>query len=197
MRNQEHPGLQSAILVDEMNIMGQLHRIGVKGINPWNAFYEALQRYIGYPAEKHFYCANVPESTHPERHSKRAGFFRALTNKDINVHEGFTVLDTKRNFVEKGVDVMLAMDLSQFALEGTKDIIVCSGDTDLVPAIQRAQFYGSRVHVVVSENIPAALITECADVVIRLEDVLQWIPKRHIVLEHRTKQNFFKESVAI
>lgn len=187
----------SAILVDEMNVIGQLHRIGVKGINPWNAFYEALQGYIGYPAEKHFYGANVPESTHPERHNKRAGFFRALSNKDINVHEGFTVFDTNNKFIEKGVDVMLAMDLSLFALNGTKDIIVCSGDSDLVPAIERAQSYGARIHVVVSENIPAAQIIECADVVIRLEDVLRWIPTRCIVKGHQTKQNFFKESVAI
>lgn len=197
MSNYETKNIRSAILVDEMNVMGQLHRIGVQGINPWNAFYEALQNYLGYPAEKHFYCANVPILTHPERHTKRAGFFKALSKRDINIHEGFTVVNSDKQFIEKGVDVMLAMDLSLFALDGTKDIIVCSGDTDLVPAIERAQFYGSRVHVVVSENIPAAIITEIADVVIRLEDVLSWIPPHKILRKNQTKPNFFKESVAI
>lgn len=197
MRNQHQVMTRSAILVDEMNIMGQLHRIGVQGINPWNAFYESLQRYIGYPSEKHLYGANVPELTHPERHTKRAGFFRALGRDDIQVHEGFTVVSDGNKFIEKGVDVMLAMDLAIFAMDGTQDIIVCSGDSDLVPAIKRAQMYGARVHVVVSKNIPAAMITEIADVVIRLEDVLSWIEPQHILWQDRSKTNFFKESVAI
>lgn len=188
--------MRAAILVDEMNVMGQLHSIGVKGINPWNAFYEALQQYIGYPAEKHFYGANVPELTHPERFSKRTGFFRALKRDDIQVHEGFTVLDSQQRLIEKGVDVLLAVDLSLFALDGVKDIIVCSADGDIAPAIERAQFYGSRVHVVVSSNVPAAHVISVADNIIRLEDVLSWIPSRHVLRSNHKKPNNFKERVA-
>lgn len=197
MSNYEKEQSALAILVDEMNVVGQLHRIGIQGIKPWNVFYEAIQQRIGLTGKKHFYGANVPRITHPDRHKKRKGFFQALSKHDILVHEGFTVLDSNNQLTEKGVDVMLAMDLSLFALDGYKDIVVCSGDTDLVPAIERAQFYGARVHVVVSENIPAAMITERADTVIRLEDILMSIPPQHILPMERKKPNFFKESVAI
>lgn len=198
MNVQKEEVVKSAILVDEMNVIGQLHRIGVQGINPWNAFYVALQNYIDCSSQKHFYGANVPELTHPERHLKRVRFFHALKAKDIHVHEGFTVANTHgTSFIEKGVDVMLALDMVLLALGGAKDIIVCSGDTDLVPAIRRAQLFGARVHVVVSKNIPAAMITEVADVVIPLEKVLSWIDPERILLKNQTKSNFFTERVAI
>lgn len=182
----------SAILVDEMNVIGQLHRIGIEGIQPWSAFYKAIQDFIGFPTENHFYCSNVPELMNT-RYQKRGRFFRALERDGILVHEGFSVLDSKEKLVEKGVDVMLGMDISLFALDGVKDIIVCSGDSDLVPAIERAKFYGSRVHVVVSKNIPATRIIDAADVIIRLEDVLKYIPLHSIVKSSIKKQNFIKE----
>lgn len=185
----------TAILVDEMNIMHQLHRIGIQGINPWDTFYLTLQTYLGHQAEKHFYGANVPEETFPERFLKRTRFFNALERKRIMVHQGHTVLNSNGKMIEKGVDVLLAMDLSALALKGCQDIVVCTGDSDMVPAIQRAQLHGARVHVVVSENIPAALITEVADEVIPLEDVIKRIPKSHVLLRG-LPQNLFKESVA-
>lgn len=186
---------RTAILVDEMNVMHQLHRIGIQGINPWDKFYCALQSYLGHQSEKHFYGANVPEETFPERFLKRTRFFNALERKRIAVHQGHTILDTNGRMIEKGVDVLLAMDLSTLALKGYQDIVVCTGDSDMVPAIQRAQLHGAKVHVVVSFNTPAALITEVADEVIRLEDVIKQIPKRHVLLRE-LPQNLFKESVA-
>ncbi|MER2005869.1 MAG: NYN domain-containing protein [Psychrobacillus sp.] len=183
---------KSAILVDEMNVIGQLHRIGIEGIQPWSAFYKGIQDLIGFPTENHFYCSNVPEHMNT-RFQRRGRFFHALKRDGIEVHEGFSVLDSQEKLVEKGVDVMLGMDISLFALDGVKDIIVCSGDSDLVPAIERAKFYGSRIHVVVSKNIPAAHIIDAADVIIRLEDVLKYIPSHSIVKSSIRKQNFIKE----
>ena len=183
---------KSAILVDEMNVIGQLHRIGIEGIQPWSAFYKGIQDLIGFPTENHFYCSNVPELMNT-RFQRRGRFFHALRRDGIEVHEGFSVLDSREKLVEKGVDVMLGMDISLFALDGVKDIIVCSGDSDLVPAIERAKFYGSRIHVVVSKNIPAAHIIDAADVIIRLEDVLKYIPSHNIVKSSIKKQNFIKE----
>jgi uncharacterized LabA/DUF88 family protein len=173
--------MKSAILVDEMNVMVQLHRLGIKGIKPWTAFYDATQRNLNMPTEYHLYGANVPAKIHPERHRLRSGFFRALKRDGITVHEGFSVLDRKSNLVEKGVDVLLSLDLSGFALEGYKDIVVASADGDLVPAIERAQRYGSRVHVLVSKHVPAAHITQAADSVIHLEDIVKCISPKHIV----------------
>lgn len=186
---------RTAILVDEMNVMHQLHRIGIQGINPWDTFYCALQTYLGHQSEKHFYGANVPEETYPDRYLKRTRFFKALERSRISVHQGHTVLGTNGQMIEKGVDVLLAIDLSAFAFEGYQDIVICTGDSDMVPAIQRAQLHGAKVHVVVSENIPAALITEVADEVIRLEDIIKQIPKSNVLIRE-LPQNLFKESVA-
>jgi len=178
--------LATAIMVDEMNVIGQLHRIGIKGINPWNAYYEAIQQYFGLEGEKHFYCSNVPEETYPKQFMKRLGFFNALRNLNIDVHEGFVVKDHQGKLVRKAVDVLLGMDITLLAMSGMKDIIICSGDSGLVPAIKRAQSYGTHVHVVVSKKTPAANIVDVADSVVSLEEILQEIPKQMII--RKTKE---------
>lgn len=181
--------MKAAILVDEMNIIGQLHRIGVQGINPWVTFYQAIEEYLRLPTDFHMYCANVPEDTHPEQHQKRKGFFQALEKVEIQVHQGFTVATKDESLLEKGVDTLLSLDLSNFALDGYKDIVVCSGDGDLVPAIEQAQLYGSRVHVVVSKAIPAKHVVQVADNILPLEDVLNWLSPKHVKLKKHMKES--------
>ncbi|MEX3625040.1 NYN domain-containing protein [Viridibacillus arvi] len=188
----------AAILVDEMNVIGQLHRKGIKGIRPWNIFYQEIQRHLGIRAEKHFYCSNVPKEQFPERFVKRLGFFNDLRRSEISVHEGFVVTNARKQLIEKGVDVLLAMDLSQFAMEGVQDIVICTGDGDLVPAIKRAQTYGARIHVVVSKFIPAANIVDVADTVISLETILARIPEHKIMkLQNNREAKIHVETVLV
>jgi len=170
---------KTAILVDEMNMIQQLHRLGIHGFNPWNAFYQALQRWIGdKKGVKAFYCANVPKED--AEHEKRNNFFEGLINHNIKVSVGTVVYDANSKRIAKGVDVALALDIVEHARSGVQDIFICTGDADVVPAIIRAQELGSRVHVVVSRAIPAKNITLAADSVVRLEDILETMPPHRI-----------------
>lgn len=172
---------KTAILVDEMNVIQQLRRLGIHGFNPWNAFYEALQRWNGdKKGIKAFYCANVPKEE--AEHDKRQRFFNVLQNHNINVSVGTVVYGTNSRRIAKGVDVSLALDIVEHARNGVQDIFVCTGDADVVPAIIRAQEIGSRVHVVVSRAIPAKNVSLAADSVVRLEDVLETMAPHRIKL---------------
>ena len=51
---------------------------------------------------------------------------------------------------EKGIDVAIALDIARLAMEGAYDVaILCSGDTDLIPAVEQVQDgdYGCKVEV--------------------------------------------------
>lgn len=74
----------------------------------------------------------------------------------------------------------LGLDLFEFSLNDYDLLFVFSGDSDLVPAIQRAKLR-SKVVAVVSRKQPARRFKEMADGILYLEDVIDLIPAKHIV----------------
>lgn len=161
------------ILVDEMNIMYQLHRMNVRGFAHWSTFYQTIESMIGNPCVAHFFCANVMKTPEMEQvHQKRADFFNALRESSIQVHEGFSVLNANKRNLEKGVDVLLAMEIYKASLAGVRDIFLCSADSGLYPAIKEAQSNGSRVHLIISDYASAKEIESIVDSTISLESVL-------------------------
>jgi uncharacterized LabA/DUF88 family protein len=66
---------------------------------------------------------------------------------------------------EKGIDVMLAIDLVRLAAEDGYDVAtVLSGDSDLAPAIDMARgFYGKVVYVALPGKVDAYHILQAAD----------------------------------
>lgn len=188
-----------AILVDEMNAIIQLHQLGIEGIKPWNKFYETIEKHFtnsNSPAEYHFYGANVPENLYPQRYKLREGFFRALMRDGITVHKGFAVLDHSKKLVEKGVDVLLSLDLLDLSLEGFDEIFVFSADSDIIPAIHRARSNGAVVKAIINFEVPAGKMIGAVDEVIRLKDVLRFIPSEYLPRREKTNKNqIFKECV--
>lgn len=158
------------VLVDEMSVVHQLHQINVKGFRYWSDFYKQLKNLFGSPCEAHFFCANVP--VHDNRYEKRAAFLNDLKTNNINVQEGIVVKDSRRMIVEKGVDMKLGLQLYKSALMGVKDIVVCTADSDIFPAIEQAQELGSRVHLVKSDYASCKKLEGLVDSVISLEKLL-------------------------
>jgi uncharacterized LabA/DUF88 family protein len=71
------------------------------------------------------------------RHQQQ--LFAELGKQKIHVVRGY-LLDYEGRFMEKGVDVRLAIDIVTMAYEKQYDTaFVVSSDTDLIPAIQKAQ----------------------------------------------------------
>lgn len=177
--------MKAAILVDEINAMIQLHNIGIHGIRPWAEFYRAIhqllmndfgQAEVGY----HLYGSLPPRDVAGTKYFDRKRFFQALEQDGIQVHEGFCIPDRSGNLMEKGVDMSIGLDLFEFSLNEFDLLFVFSGDSDLVPAIQRAK-QRSKVVAVVSQSQPARLFKEMADGILYLEDVIDLIQDKHII----------------
>lgn len=159
------------IIVDEMNIVHQLHKINIHGVS-WTSFYKTISSLTNSSIVPYFACANV-ERNDKDFHANRLSFFNALRNRGVNVLEGLAVKSTKNSRIEKGVDVLVALQIYKEALKGARDIIVCSADSDLVPAVKEAQDLGVRVHVIMSDYTPGCELSTIADRVISLESIVQ------------------------
>jgi|SRR5689334_16855263 len=75
---------------------------------------------------------------------------------------------------EKGVDVQIAVDLLVAAYENLCDrIYLVSSDTDLIPAIQKAQEKGKTViYVGFSHQVSKALVASCKETQTLTKDIL-------------------------
>ncbi|WP_145949608.1 NYN domain-containing protein [Paenibacillus sp. Y412MC10] len=176
--------ITAAVLVDEINAMGQLHDMGIEGIRPWRAFYDRLTQILELEYGKidisfHFYGAIPPKERDERAHKNRTNFFRALERDGINVHRGMC-LPSGNIWQEKGVDVMIALDLVEKARQNTDIIFLLSGDCDLIPAMERAR-RSCKVVSIISEKQPARLVKENSDGVVTLESIVGLIEKEHIV----------------
>lgn len=88
------------------------------------------------------------------------------------------LMKTGNKYHEKGVDVQLAVDLLVAAYENIADyIILVSSDTDLLPAIHKAQELGKTVEYVgFSHQKSIALVAECKESrLLKLEDLEKFL----------------------
>lgn len=177
--------MKAAILVDEINGVSQLHNLGVEGVRPWKIFYEAIHSvlkrdYGDCHVAYHFYGAIPPKHVDLERFYLRTRFFTALEKDGIQIHKGFCQ-SFEGGLQEKGVDVMVALDLYQMSLNQYDLLFIFSADGDICPAVQRAQANGSKVVAILSERQPASLMKKLVDGVVPLEAVLDLIDDKYLV----------------
>ena len=173
---------KTAILVDEMSVMHQLHKIGVKGINPWTTFYETVKEYWTDQEDVTFlfFGNNIPIEVDPQRYGKRKRFFDALNQNGILVQHGFTVLDSRKQLVSKGIDVLMSMHMMELSAAGYDELIVATASSNIVPVIERVRATGTHVRAIVSESAPARKLVSAVDSVLSLEEVLSYLPTKHI-----------------
>ena len=89
--------------------------------------------------------------------------------------------------VEKGVDIVIAVDLLRFAHSHVYDMaIIVSGDSDFVPAVEAVQDLGKHVEMACSHSGRSDLLRKTRDRIIEItEDLLAdcWLDgKRHAYL---------------
>lgn len=88
------------------------------------------------------------------------------------------LLNTKGVYHEKGVDVQIAVDMLEAAYENTCDrIALVSSDTDLAPAIKKAQQRGKTVEYIGFSYQPSvAMVRFCSESrLLTKEDVQQFV----------------------
>ncbi len=115
-----------------------------------------------------YYIASLPQGSSPRemrRYSAQQRFFNYIQfHRKGMLRLGRFQRDRSGALREKGVDVLLAVDLVRLAAENLYDVaILLSGDGDLVPAIQTVQqIYRKRVEVALP-RIPAYHVRQVAD----------------------------------
>lgn len=88
------------------------------------------------------------------------------------------LLKNDGKFHEKGVDIQIAVDLLVVAYEDSADrIILVSSDTDLIPAIRKAQEKEKIVEYLgFSHQKSIALVSECTESrLLKLDDIEQFL----------------------
>ncbi|WP_102348465.1 NYN domain-containing protein [Bacillus sp. Marseille-P3661] len=172
-----------AILMDENNIMNQLHNLGIHGLERTKDLFSGIVKYVNLDpqfTEYHIFGGIPNFADDPERSRKRYRFFESLRYDGIQTHLGYCVKLPNGKFKEKEVDMLYG--LTMVDLSHKVDLIVSlSADGDTRMPIRIAKQNGAQVYAVLSSQAPASTVREEADRVIHLENVLGKIPDHKII----------------
>ncbi len=107
------------------------------------------------------------------KHANQQRLFAQLKKHHFTYSLGY-LLKSDGKLHEKGVDVQIAVDILVAAYENLCDrIYLVSSDTDLIPAIQKAQEKGkSVIYVGFSHQVSKALVSSCKETQTLTEDTL-------------------------
>ncbi len=119
--------------------------------------------YIGY------YIGVVRDTKRTQNHQKarelvqnQQKLFEQLRHQKIEIVKGY-LLERDGRFYEKGVDVRLAVDIVSMAFDKKYDTaLVISSDTDMIPAMQKAQSYKRVIVHVGFEHQPSLALIRYA-----------------------------------
>ncbi len=193
-----------AIYIDGSNLYHKLRNVTSESLNltsfDYGKFCEFLSPSNKKISFKGYYVgairAEVSDKKGQKLRSNQQRLFSNLLKQQFIIKKGF-MLHSNGSFHEKGVDVQLAVDILAGAYEDLYDIaLIISSDTDLIPAIKKAQKLGKHIEYVGFGYKPSyALINQCSDTrLLTNNDILKFIeneaefkskPKRK-VKNHRT-----------
>lgn len=157
---------KSIVLIDGSNFYFKLKSLGL--INQLAFNYHDFAKFIVGKSEllsATYYVGKVrADATKKSQklHKNQQRLLAQLRKHGYSYKLGY-LLKTDGSYHEKGVDVQLAVDLLAAAYENVVDrIILISSDTDLIPAIRKAQSMGKIVeHIGFHHQKSIALATEC------------------------------------
>lgn len=181
--------LKSAILIDESNAIHQLHDLGITGIRSWRKFYQAIEDYLKenygskMSTDYNFYGTLPPKQLDENRYNNRYKFFEALQHNGINVYRGECYFQDNR-YVEKGIDILIGLDIYEFAVYKYEYIVVFSGDADFIPAVERAKKNGSLVLALIGKEKAAFHLRNMVDEVIDLEMIIEKLDPGTLIRKH-------------
>jgi uncharacterized LabA/DUF88 family protein len=179
--------LKSAILIDESNALHQLQDLGVGGFRSWKKFYQAIEQHLKniygnkMSTDYNFYGTLPPKGYVEEsKYNSRYKFFEALQHDGINVFRGECYVH-EGGYVEKGLDILIGLDVYEFSVYKYEYIVVFSGDADFVPAVERAKKNGTTVFAILGRNKPAFHLRNTVDMVIDLETIIESMDQEALI----------------
>ena len=172
---------KTIILIDGSNLYFKLKSLGIK--NTLNFSYSSFNQFlIGKKklVSATYYIGKVrtdKTKKSQKMHQDQQKLFNQLKKHNVKYSLGF-LLKSGGKYHEKGVDTQMAVDILVTAYENLADhIILVSSDTDLIPAIRKAQQLGKSVEYIgFSHQKSIALVAECKETrLLKLEDVEKFI----------------------
>lgn len=114
----------------------------------------------------YYYTALPPQERDPERYQKQQKFLNALERKRyFTVVLGRLEIRPGGIYVEKGVDINLAVDLLDLAYHNTYDTaIIVSGDGDFSGAVKIVQRMGKHVENAITRSCLSRHLQQTCDV---------------------------------
>lgn len=113
----------------------------------------------------YYYNATLPEKADPDRYRKQQRFFAAVQSTPYVIMRLGRLEQRDEGMVEKGVDILLAIDMLQHAYAGNYDIaILVSGDGDFAEAVKAVTKLGRIVkNAYFSRGRSNQLVNVCHD----------------------------------
>lgn len=148
------------ILLDVSNLYRELRGRNLLPVD-LEAFRRWLEGEVGAPLEGWAYTVPIGGA--------HEGFLKALRAMGWRVRQGYAAR-REEGFLEKGVDVSLAVDGVLAAREGKSPLVLVSGDGDLLPMVERAKEFGSQVVVAQFSSSLSHHLREAAHRVLPLEE---------------------------
>ena len=123
----------------------------------------------------YYYNATVPEKLDPERYRKQQRFFAAVQSTPYVIMRLGRLEPRDDGMVEKGVDILIAVDMLQHAYTGSFDTAIrVSGDGDFAEAVKAITQLGRIVkNAYFSRGRSNQLINVCHDFIELSADYLQ------------------------
>lgn len=160
---------RAAVLIDGANLYHALRETFNKLNLDFNILVDKLV--AGRKLVRTYYYTTLPDQkANPKRYAKQQRFLDALREKPyFNVTLGRLVRrgDT---YIEKGVDVAIAVDMLQMAFNDAYDTaILISGDSDLARAIEVIKRQGKHVENATTQGASSRHLRQICDKVIILD----------------------------
>lgn len=140
----------------------------------------------------YYYNVQIDQIQQPEAYREQQEFLDILRKTPYLEFRLGTIKTAQGIIVEKGIDIMLAVDLLQFARNNSYDVaVLVSGDADFVYALQAVKNLGKYVEVACFETGTSNELLSVADNRHTLNHQFLrdlWAGRRHIKAKRRSGQ---------
>lgn len=155
---------RAMVFVDLMNLYESLRGLGVNT----NVDYHKLALKLAEPRRRlircHVYTGAYDQTREPEKHKAQVKFFNRVHAMPFVTLRTRPLLFRAGEYVQKGVDTLIATDMVSMAFQNHYDIaFLVSGDGDLAPAVEAIKAAGKQIIVAAFPRSRSSAIGNAAD----------------------------------
>jgi uncharacterized LabA/DUF88 family protein len=155
---------RAMVFVDLMNLYKSLEGLGVDT----NVNYYKLARKLAEPNRRlircYVYTGTYDQVREPDKYKAQVRFFNRVHNMPFVTLKTRPLLFRAGEYVQKGVDTLIATDMVSMAFLNHYDIaFLVSGDGDLAPAVEAVKAAGKQIIVAAFPRSRSLAVAQAAD----------------------------------